>query len=848
MATRPLDSDVIRRSGGATLADLVEAVEDAQGHASAASAAAATATTQAGIATTQAGIATTGAATATTQAGIATTQAGIATTKAAEASTHKDAAYGYAQSAASAVAYQNLAAISASKVATAVDLFVYDTSRDSDGGAWRKRCQHTSWFNEALNTATRGARREFPAVALLMIEQFRLTIFDADDPALPMWMIFDPVTTTAPQIWRTGRSAKAVAAVNGVIAFALSAGGPDSSSGLIEMDFLADRMTRTTEGAALGFERIGNRSVGGLLGVVSLTRIIPSTAVNDVAMTVLPDAPVNPSTGLPVPTIAVASLGGVAVMNDNGVIFSDSAIAARNVRFDPDGVLFWMSDNYNLQSFYAVPTTYRNGVGVGTQWGVGASANYSTTFPLIGGGSLTNQLVSTGRRALAAGGITASAHTKPGLARYLLNTTAIGRSMVALITSTYSSGWLVGDTRGAWLASKDAANLVSANAWTAGLVDTGWTTDGCAVAASGGNLDFTFSAANKYAYKAFNTVVGQSYVIEASMTGIARNVSVSTSGVNGNPLFAAAAGNTFVRTFVATQATHYFGVAAASGAGTTTLSSLSIRVASADRSIKGNGLKVNGTIARAAVASGAELVGFSGFSASNYLEQPYNSDLDFGTGDFCFGPVWMKSTDVNDCLIERGNYTGSAYSGARQLLYVRGDGKPEFVVEGATGGSDTLTAANAINDGSWHLVMGVRRGSQLELWVDGDLAVADTSINASGGFNNGSAIVRSGLRLDGLNPNGGSMALLRMGATAPSADQIRKIYEDERALFQPSAACTLYGASDAVTALAHDTDTGLLHAGTSAGRSVFQGLRRVANTANAVEAAIAAANGLVVDE
>ena len=34
-----------------------------------------------------------------------------------------------------------------------------------------------------------------------------------------------------------------------------------------------------------------------------------------------------------------------------------------------------------------------------------------------------------------------------------------------------------------------------------------------------------------------------------------------------------------------------------------------------------------GTITKNAVATGAELVAYSGFSASNYLRQPYNSDL-----------------------------------------------------------------------------------------------------------------------------------------------------------------------------------------------------------------------------
>ena len=85
----------------------------------------------------------------------------------------------------------DLTAISSSISDTAVDVFVYDTRKDSDGGAWRKRTQHTSWYNETLNTRQhRGSRREFPAVALIVTETDRVTIYDGDDPDLPMWMVF----------------------------------------------------------------------------------------------------------------------------------------------------------------------------------------------------------------------------------------------------------------------------------------------------------------------------------------------------------------------------------------------------------------------------------------------------------------------------------------------------------------------------------------------------------------------------------------------------------------------------------------------------------------------------------
>ena len=94
----------------------------------------------------------------------------------------------------------------------------------------------------------------------------------------------------------------------------------------------------------------------------------------------------------------------------------------------------------------------------------------------------------------------------------------------------------------------------------------------------------------------------------------------------------------------------------------------------------------------------------------------------------------------------------------------------------------------------------------------------------------------------------GSLALFRASATAPSSEQILKIYNDEKHLFTEGAQATLYGSSDSVTALAFDDTTNLLHVGTSAGRSVFQGLRRVDNTTTAVTAAISASNGLVADE
>jgi hypothetical protein len=130
--------------------------------------------------------------------------------------------------------------------------------------------------------------------------------------------------------------------------------------------------------------------------------------------------------------------------------------------------------------------------------------------------------------------------------------------------------------------------------------------------------------------------------------------------------------------------------------------------------------------------------------------------------------------------------------------------------------------------------------------VDGQLQLSGT--NTLDISTSGTGFLIFGKFYGSIGAWGGSIALTRISATAPSPEQIAKIYEDEKVLFQENAQATLYGSSDAVTALAYDDSTELLHVGTSAGRSVFQGLRRVDNTTDAVGAAISASNGLVAED
>jgi len=231
------------------------------------------------------------------------------------------------------------------------------------------------------------------------------------------------------------------------------------------------------------------------------------------------------------------------------------------------------------------------------------------------------------------------------------------------------------------------------------------------------------------------------------------------------------------------------------------------------------------------VATGADLVAYSGFSAANYLEQPYNSDLDFGTGDFCV-MGWVNTADTNGLIMGRANVCSLGVGLGRTLWSIVG--------------GDVRLMAGVLPENTWTFVCAIRRSGILTHCINGAIV---GSVADSNDASDPAAVLRVGYD-GGINflDLDGSLALWRISATAPTAEQIAKMYNDEKVLFQENAQATLYGTSDAVTALAHDSDTNLLHVGTSAGRSVFQGLRRVSNTTTAVGTAISASGGMVVDE
>jgi hypothetical protein len=563
---------------------------------------------------------------------------------------------------------------------------------------------------------------------VIVAESNQVTIYDGDDPDMPMWMVFDATSFDVAIGGGSGSTISCTSSLNGRVL--VGAANYDIHG----IDFVGDRVARNS-GSTHSFngnikERNNNKSWSSG-GSWFIDGNIVNRYVNDVAMTVLPNAPIDADTELPVPTIAVATNGGVSVIKDDGTVVDITASAGSSyngasfIDIDDNYNLIFEQDNVGRSLFYIpIPNTDRT-----TQ----TSDNSRTDkrmLPASSSGSGTNAIPrfsgSNASIAIAGKQDDQYVYGGTGLTAYSFGGTKL-QSSVAYITSDHNTGHMVGDIK------------------LATLSDT------------------------------------------------------STTNVTGG-----------------TQP---------------------------DRSYNNNALTVNGTITKTAVATGADLVAYSGFSSSNYLEQPYNSDLDFNSGDFAYCFWTNNAHSDSEYIADRAEGNGDY----RIALYMSSvsNGTMNFYTRD-TAATEVTAIIGTPNE--WAQVWVIRRGTSHEIWVNGVNGVATTATVRDVSYASGNAVQRIGTRFNGDGPNTGKIALLRISATAPSAEQIKKIYNDEKFLFQENTKATLYGSSDAVTALAYDDDTELLHVGTSAGRSEFQGLRRINNTTDAVGSAMSASNGLVVED
>ncbi len=366
------------------------------------------------------------------------------------------------QSAVAITGLANLSSYAAAIVSASdvVDAFIYDTTKDSDGGAWRLKCKAHSWATEAKNTATRGARADFPSRALVVARNPsvtpRIEIYDLDDPYCPMWMIFPNITANQQGVLLIGsRAISSVWMLNGNLYVGGNAAAPLY---LAWADFLLDKgfyidLSNT-------FSKNGN--IAERSNTVTITAIatggLPSAFVNDVTAAVLPGTPCNPQRfGLPNPTIAVGTNGGAAVVRADGVIKNgNSTSAVTRCEFDKDNDLVFCISNVMDR---ANPAAFAAG-NFGSTGGITAgSSRFSNAYAASGAPALPG--TSAGSGGLVPGRAVGGSGSQGWLAILKENKPFPGASILASVTDKFSTGYMVGDTKLALAeSSADLTDLV----------------------------------------------------------------------------------------------------------------------------------------------------------------------------------------------------------------------------------------------------------------------------------------------------------------------------------------------------------------------------------------------------
>ena len=754
----------------------------------------------------------------------------------------------------------SIAAISSSISDTAYDVFVYDTRKDSDGGAWRKGTQHTSWYNETLNTATRGSRREFPAVAVIVALDNVLRIYDGDDPDLPMWMVFtgaDASNYTGPHLnIAAGSTLSAVAALNGEIVVTCNSGSYPFGS--VQINFLKDRsLIRPDTGGKESLTSIAKRNVTGSYSTTYSYTGLANKFANDVAMTVLPNAPIDDATGLPVPTIAVGTNSGASIIKDDGSVYDltyteSSNNTVRMIDIDSNGRIYWSTREtgsapgiyFHEADLPAVDSSAEPPVNISCNQAGAANA----VKPTLIDGSLRDVIRTKDRTVLGMSGSDNKGHLNLYNVTGDVNSSgSVNNFEIVDISTDYNTGYIIGDIKGAFLSDTDDTNVTGSELITNGTFDSnvnGWSGTLATVSHQTNKMRVTNTATNGWAYQGFSVTSGKKYVATINLTslGSASNlwwrIGTASNPDSGSNIVTINTNSTGVRTvtFTASQSTLYFIIRVNGVSGNyLEVDDISVRLAEEDRSVNDNGLQVFGTITKSAVATGAELVAYGPFSNSNYLYQPYNSDFDFGTGDFSI-MFWVKSTGPGYAFW-RNDTTGSPLWD----IYIQSETIIRYRLDGM---SQTITSG--FNTNQWTFVCLVRSGSTVNGYVNGKKGFTTTN---SSTVTNANAPLYIGRRVGSSSElTAGYLSLMRISGSAPSDEQIKKIYNDEKHLFQENAACTLYGSPSNVTAIAYDDSTNLLYAGTAAGRSDFQGLRRINNTTTAVTTAISASDDLIAEQ
>ena len=780
-------------------------------------------------------------------------------------------------------------------------VYIYDTSQDSDGGKWRYRTKNTSWYNETLETNTRGSRREFPSIAIFACETNRMVIYDGDSPNLPMWMTWETNRTPITAIsWYTSGVGvvKDVTALNGDIIIAMGGGA-------LFVNFIKDDMRVAYSGSANYVLR--RRSIAYRNNVSDGTSAADDIAGGDkivltywnmtsVDAMVMHDDDIDHETGLPAPTVILGSTNDVTVVRGNGGKRTDvHFIQGTSQPESQDYVAFTGAGSVLFSHEYAVvqanmPTTnisagYFNQISNYVNRISNQSSHQDNNTPSVPGSVVTlpTRLSNDSDKFAVAGNTTQSGFVIADDLRY--RNVPYGY-LAANITPTYNTGWQVGNTLFSGLSTTKNYQYQCGERLTNGHFDnnvTGWTAvgSGNSITHNGnGTADISRGPSSQaaVAYAPIYLQAGKTYELTANVPAI---------NTSGNAVFRVGTNNTayaadwpstngnisgrFSRRFTPTTDYTSFWVYAYPN-GTTTVDFVSITELDEERGGKapnygtyGNALGYsaasssayrntthNAYIARSPVAPGADLCGYQFDPTDRNFMMALIGD-NIGTGDMHLR-FWIKPKAAGNGYFHMVSVApepwGSGQQSGQGFTFKAATGTTggwaPYMYTGAGGGDNgTYSPSTCIlKIGDWSQLVLQRRSDQWQIYIDG--RKVRTGNNNAFSITDRYVQIHLGHGTEFDAP--AEMALVRLSQGSTTEQRIKQMYDDERKMFQPNAKSTIYGPDGQVSAMAWDQVEDSLYVGNSHGRNKFNGLVRTDHTLDAVGYSLSASNGIVAEE
>jgi len=821
-------------------------------------------------------------------------------------------------------------------------IFVYDTKRDSDGGAWRHRTQHTSWYNEPLGTLFRGNRKEFPEVAILVttdggfdgsyVRAIGFQIYDGDDPTCPMWMRF-PINNYAQAAnWGGGLPMIAkpnfisvklgpIHALNGQIAI----GNADTSGGslpgfLVNMisekcidvcrygvaanqfywmsSNIASRVNYSTwsnRSFAQGATRYhtGDDATSGKKS--EITGRMSSAPVFDIKMTVLPNNAIDPCTGLPQPTQFWATNGGMTVINGNTVpmtlttnqVGSYKAIGLSNLNHERGIMVINQSGNVIRTDYYKPDEHGIYGSNdTSSYYYYNLASNSNPSIPWDPGSEKVKFIKGYEHEPhdlAIANGISLQIMLGKNSDDSGGDTKAIG----ATITHEMVTGYQPGDPHIALPGyCGTPGDITQVQHYYDAFNDNSgnWSfADGASITGGFLRLSSTNGSRATRAVSGF-LVNGTEYYVLYHVNAASQHFQFDDDG--------AGAGLGSVRTYhtVTHNDTGFYGftfTATASnrlrimrtqgGGGNIDISSITIYESQIQNKHNNYqdarpGFSVQGTLKRQPVAPGAELCSYSNWGQNNgtngYISQGYNATLNWGTNNFMIS-LWFKcaegGTESTENLLGIGDYNHND-----GFLIQAVNTSSKYIDAGYLGTGGSFASESSVQAGfvdqAWNHLFLHLRNNTFHMWVNGKKNTVNGGTWTGSGRNWSSKWTQRQIVIGGRAGNVGGatnawaqptteLALIRIaggGSAAatsqPSNEEIRKIYEDEKGMFQPGAKVTLTGNNSYTRQMDYDEKKHILHVGTHAGRSDFRRLVRINSTTEEINTGISAYDGFVAEQ